>query len=124
VIRQLNINNYETFLVLGNDLEEKLAPRRVVINISIRFSADVCAYRSDHIDDAICYSSLLIFLEKKLNNANFNLIERAAQYLYDTLVKYLSEYLKEGFSIRVEVVKPLPLPNQRLESASFICSDW
>ncbi|MDR2268338.1 MAG: dihydroneopterin aldolase [Holosporaceae bacterium] len=129
MIRQLNINNYETFLVLGDDLEEKLTPRHIVINISVRFPIDVCACRSDHIDDAVCYRSLLIFLGKELNNARFNLIERAAQYLYDALKKYLSEHLsehlkEENLFIHVEVVKPSPLPNQKLESASFICSDW
>ncbi|MDR3151291.1 MAG: dihydroneopterin aldolase [Holosporaceae bacterium] len=124
MIRQLNINNYVTFLVLGDDPEEKLKMRRVAINISLRFSADVFACHSDYIDDAVCYRSLLAFVEKELNGARFNLIERAAQYLYDALKKYIPEHIKEDFSIRVEVLKPSPLPNKKLESASFICSDW
>jgi FolB domain-containing protein len=126
----LNINNYEAFFVLGADPEEKLAPRRVVINISIRFLADAdadananaCNY--DDIKDTVCYRSLLSFLDKKLEGAGFNLLEKATQYLYDALVEYLKLNWNQVFSCRVEVMKPSPLPHRPLESASFICSDW
>lgn len=120
MIRQLNINNYETYFVLGNNAGEKSQKRRVILNISLRFSDNILAIENDKLDSTICYSSLLNFLETHLENANFNLVERAAQYIYDII----SEYLKNNIaSIRVEVIKPQP-SSKNLESSSFICSDW
>lgn len=120
MIQQLNINNYETYFVLGNNAGEKSQKRRVILNISLRFSDNILACKNDELDSAICYSSLLNFLEKYLENANFNLIERAAQFIYDIITEYLKN---NKASIRIEVIKPQP-STKNLESSSFVCSDW
>ncbi len=120
MIRQLNINNYETYFVLGNNVGEKSQKRRVILNISLRFLDNIPAVENDELNSTLCYSFLLNFIEKHLANASFNLIERAAQYIYNII----SEYLKNNkISIRVEVIKPRP-STKNLESSSFICSDW
>jgi len=120
MIRQLNLNNYETKFILGNNKDEKLEKRPVVINISFRFLDDISACYNDDVSDTVCYSSLLNFLEKKLENTDFNLVERAAQYIYDAV----SEYIKnERILKRVEVIKPDP-PQKNLKISSFVCSDW
>ncbi|GHT97173.1 hypothetical protein FACS1894126_0700 [Alphaproteobacteria bacterium] len=119
MIRQLNISNYETYLVLGNEEHERRKWRPVVISISVRFPNDfqVC----DNIECTVCYYSLLDFIDKKLENEEFRLIERVAEYVYDAV----SEYVNYGNILkRVEVIKPRPISNKNLESASFVCSDW
>ena len=120
MIRQLNLSNFETYFILGCVDFEKNEKRRVLLNISIRFCDDVEACENDALDDTICYASLALFINEKLENASFNLIERAAQFLYAEITNYLGDkkYMKS-----VEVIKPQP-PVTNLESASFVCSDW
>lgn len=120
MIRQLNINGYETHFILGKNVYEKVEKRPVILNISIRFLENLIACENDNIDDTVCYSSILDFIEKKLKNANFNLIERVAQYVYDIIFTYLKG---NNVMIRVEVIKPRP-STKNLESSSFIYSDW
>lgn len=119
MIRQLNINNYETHFILGHNPCEKMEKRRVILNINIRFLDNIFACHDDRLDNTICYSSLLSLIEERLKNVDFNLIERAAQCLYDTIFERLKN---DKIMIRVEVIKPVPIEN--LESSSFICSDW
>jgi dihydroneopterin aldolase len=120
MIRQLNINNYIAYVVLGNNVQEKQKKRPVVVNVCIRFADDVPACHNDNIKDAICYASLLNFLNAKLDNISFNLIERMAQYIYDVI----SEYTEGTNTLkRVEVIKYDP-PYDNLNNSSFVCSDW
>ncbi|GHT93759.1 dihydroneopterin aldolase [Alphaproteobacteria bacterium] len=121
MIRQLNINNYETYLALGNDEHERRKWRPVVININLRFPDDFSACGDDNIEGTVCYYSLLDFIDKKLGNEEFRLIERVAEYVYEAVSEYVgcSNVLK-----RVEVIKPRPISDKNLGSSSFICSDW
>jgi dihydroneopterin aldolase len=59
-------------------------------------------------------------VDEKLKNADFNLIEKAAQFLYDEISAYLND---ETILKRVTVTKSSP-PVENLENASFTCSDW
>lgn len=131
---QLNIKNFETYFVLGNNPDEKLGKRRVMLNISIRFPENaVTACSNDNLSDTICYSALLEFISEKLQAAEFNLIEKACGFLYKIVSDYVKNWAAEKFSadnvngkkflIRVEVEKPAP-PVENLQSASFVCSDW
>ena len=118
--RQLNINNYKTYFVLGNNENEKTAKREVIINISLRFSDRNASCYSDDLKDTVCYSELLTFLESKLRNSSFNLIEKATQFIYEAISEYTND---SGIQKRVEVVKENP-PVKDLSSASFVISDW
>jgi dihydroneopterin aldolase len=120
MIRQLNIANYETHIVLGNNEYEKHEKRKIIIDISLRFSEKVNACLSDDIDDTVCYAKLINFLEDKLQNAKFNLIERTVQFLYDEISAHLND---ESIQKHIKVAKISP-PIENLESVSFICSDW
>ena len=121
---QLNINNFEMYFVLGNNPEEKLEKRKVVINIAIRFSdLKIDACDSDNLADTVDYSDLLKFISQKLQSAQFNLVEKACGFLYGIVSDYVKEQYSEKFLLRVEVIKPRP-SSKNLESASFVCSDW
>ena len=124
---QLNINNFETYFILGNNPEEKLEKRKVVINIAIRFpESRVSACDSDDLRDTVSYSGLLKFILQKLQSAQFNLIEKACGFLYEIVSDYVKNQLaadSQKFLLRVEVIKPR-LSSKNLESASFVCSDW
>lgn len=124
---QLNINNFETYFILGNNPEEKLQKRKVFINISIRFLENkIDACDSDNLKDTICYASLLNFISQKLQSAQFNLVEKACGFLYEIVSDYVKNQLaadSQKFLLRVEFIKPRP-SSKNLESASFICSDW
>lgn len=126
MIRELNINNYETYFVLGNDLCEKHEKRKVILNISIRFLDSIVACENDQLSSSVCYASLLNFIDQKLIDSNFNLIEKAAQYVYDSVTEFVSCDVR--IIKRVEVIKPNPgacaLTPLRLESSSFVLSDW
>ncbi|MDR1982703.1 MAG: dihydroneopterin aldolase [Holosporaceae bacterium] len=120
MIKQLNITNYETYFVLGNNSSEKRKKRKVIINVSLRFPEKNDACNSDSVDDTVCYSQLLAFIDEKLQNAQFNLLERATQFLYEAISEYLNT---PSILKRVEIMKPRP-PVKNLLDASFICSDW
>ncbi|MBQ7674248.1 MAG: dihydroneopterin aldolase [Alphaproteobacteria bacterium] len=91
--KQLNITGYKTYVILGNNPEERAEKRPITINVSLRFLQDNMACNSDDLSNTICYSSLLNFLEKKLENASFKLIEKAAQFIYDSITEYLNDNL-------------------------------
>ncbi|MDR0678190.1 MAG: dihydroneopterin aldolase [Holosporaceae bacterium] len=120
MIKQLNIQNYTTYFTLGNEASEKRRKRKIIIDISLRFLEKNNACISDDIDETVCYSQLLDFIDEKLKNVKFNLLEKVTQFLYEAISEYL-----DNVSIlkRVEVTKPYP-PVKNLANASFICSDW
>jgi dihydroneopterin aldolase len=119
MIKQLNITGYETCVILGNEDFERREKCRVMIDVSLRFSEENEACKSDNLDDTVCYSNLVIFIEEKLECTEFYLLERITRFLYDEISKNLgSNVLKY-----VKVTKIAP-PVENLESASFICSDW
>lgn len=118
--KQLNINNYRTYLILGNNEDEKTAKRAVIINISLRFLCDNASCGSDNLKDTVCYAKLLAFLESKLHDLQFNLIERGAQFVYDIICKYVKD---DRIQIRVELIKENPSV-KGLSSTSFLISDW
>jgi FolB domain-containing protein len=121
MIRQLNINSYKTHIILGNNDYERYSKRPVVLNICLRFSDDDVKKDPDDLENTVCYDSLLHFIDKKLENTGFKLIEGVAKYVYDIV----SEYIKIGNVLkRVEIIKPCPLGKNNLESSSFIYSDW
>ncbi|MDR2724345.1 MAG: dihydroneopterin aldolase [Holosporaceae bacterium] len=120
MIKQLNITNYEMYVILGNDDSEKHKKRKVIINICLRFSKKNKACCADDIDETICYAKLINFLDTRLRNAKFNLLERMTQFLYDEISSYLGD---SSILKRIEVIKTAP-PIDNLGSASFICSDW
>lgn len=115
---QLNINNYCSEFILGNNPEEKLKKRAVIINISLRFAGtDSSRVITDNLQDTVCYDDLLRFLDSKLKDAEFNLIEKATSFIFESLEEYFakikilkgSEPPKEVKILkRVEVIKPEP----------------
>jgi FolB domain-containing protein len=124
LMKQLNISNYETFFILGNNDYEKEHKRSVILNICIRFPDSISC--NDDINDTICYAKLINFLEEKLSNTRFNLIENAARYVYGCISAYIDDHVPESVHVakKVEVIKPHPIPDKRLQSVSFVFSDW
>lgn len=120
MVRQLNINGYKIYIILGNNEYERHNKRPVVLNIGLRF-LDSAAENHDDLKNTVCYDSLLNFLDKKLENTQFRLIEGVAEYIYDAISNYVKS---ENVLKRVEIIKPYPLLEDKLESSSFICSDW
>ncbi|MDR2107405.1 MAG: dihydroneopterin aldolase [Holosporaceae bacterium] len=119
-IRQLDITNYETEMILGYCDFEKLKKRKVSVSVSLRFSEKNDACGSDDLDDTVCYAELTNFIDKTLGNSEFCLIERTAGFLYDRI----SEYLKDETILKYVKITKINPPIKNLESASFICSDW
>jgi FolB domain-containing protein len=120
MIKQLDINNYRIDFIIGDNEEEKHEKVAVIVNISMRFMEDNLSCYSDKLDDTVCYSALTKFLEDKLKNSNFNLIERATQFIYDAISEYIND---KNVQKKVELIKANPVC-KNLQSASFICSDW
>ena len=143
---QLNINGYHSRFILGNNPEEKIEKTEVIINISFRFICENRSCETDNLEDTICYAELLKFIDRKLLNARFNLIEKAASFVFESLEEYLEQHHSKLEANRpqktlkkVEIIKLKPdicccPPEQRakvpnefqayLESASFVISDW
>jgi dihydroneopterin aldolase len=119
MIKQLDMD-YETYIVLGNNDFEQQKKRKIIINVSLRFLKKNNACRSDDINDTICYSQLIDFINQKLQNAKFNLIEKAVKFLYDEITEYLND---ETILKSIKITKPDP-PVENLKSAAFICSEW
>ncbi|MDR2157834.1 MAG: dihydroneopterin aldolase [Holosporaceae bacterium] len=119
MVRQLNMR-YETDIILGNEDFEKREKRRIIVDICLRFPKKNRACSSDNLGDTICYAQLSNFINDKLQNSDFNLIERVADFLYEEITFYLND---KTILKRIKVAKPEP-PVNNLESASFIYSDW
>ena len=121
--KQLNINKYMVNIILGNNEDERINKRPVIINISIRFLNENRACDNDELNQTICYATLLDFLKKQLEKTNFKLIEKVTQFIYDKINEYVKENRISNIQLRVELIKTNP-PAEGLESAAFIISDW
>jgi dihydroneopterin aldolase len=120
-MRQLDIVNYEIYVILGNDDCERKDRRRIIADISLRFTDKNDACRSDDLGETVCYANLMDFLEEKLRHTQFHLLERITQFLYDEISVYLGNKTDVLKYVRVTKIDP---PVENLKSASFICSDW
>jgi dihydroneopterin aldolase len=120
VIRQLDIADYEMYVIIGDHASERYEKRKIVIDVSFRFTKDNSACKSDNISETVCYSDLVDFMEKKLQNTEFRLVERAAQFLYDEISAYLNDVSILKY---IKVTKVAP-PVKNVKNVSFICSDW
>lgn len=130
-VYQLDITNHLSCFVLGSNPEEWSEKRRVIVNISLRFQLPNIACSTDKLSDTVCYAGLLRFLDLKLENARFDLIEKATQFVYEVVEEYISEnvaVLYPGKILKkIEVIKTDPFCRKNcdfLESASFLISDW
>ncbi|MBR1735154.1 MAG: dihydroneopterin aldolase [Alphaproteobacteria bacterium] len=110
-------------IILGNNEDERINKRPVIINISIRFLNENRACDNDELNQTICYATLLDFLKKQLEKTNFKLIEKVTQFIYDKINEYVKENRISNIQLRVELIKTNP-PAEGLESAAFIISDW
>lgn len=133
--QQLNLVNHTVYFILGHNSDEKFEKRKVILNISIRFQIPNISSKTDSLSDTICYADFLKFLDSNLENKEFNLIERAAQFVYEMTEKYISEKcLIEPTAVlkKIEVIKPYPFhqsPDLQISSpilaeASYVISDW
>lgn len=122
---QLNINNYRTRFILGNNLEEKVEEREVVVNISLKFVGGNWSCVTDDLRDTVCYSGILAFLDNQLKDVRFNLIEKATFFIFESVGQYLEERLQVNVAQnsedsaqeakilkRIEVVKLAPLASK------------
>ncbi|MDR1334100.1 MAG: dihydroneopterin aldolase [Holosporaceae bacterium] len=121
MIRQLNIFNYETYIIIGNDDSERKDRRKVIVDISLRFMNENSACLSDDIGETVCYADLVAFVQEKLQYTKFRLLERITQYLYDEISFYLRD--QPDILKYVKITKVAP-PVENLKNASFVCSDW
>lgn len=119
MLNELYLSKYKTNFILGNNDEEKFSSREVTVNVWIRFPTEISACENDNLKDTICYETLIKFLDTKLSDSRFNLIEKATKYIYDLITEFIKN---EKVLKKVELIKEKPI--DKLELASFICSDW
>lgn len=110
---ELKISNYKLLAFLGNNDWEQKQKRPVVLSISILFVKPPAACFNDQLEDTVCYSTLLRYVNEAINDKRFKLIENLAQMIFDTVKRAVQE---KG-AVSVEISKSAPIAN--LESASF-----
>lgn len=82
----LEIKQLELVIHLGWPEKERSKRQLVLADLHIHFNESPKACVSDHLDDTVCYASLIKQLVAQTQDKTFHLIEHVAENLY-TLLK-------------------------------------
>jgi 7,8-dihydroneopterin aldolase/epimerase/oxygenase len=86
----LQINKLVLPINIGVTTEERATPQDIEFNITIHFTSLPKACSSDHINDTICYASLVETIKSLCSNKEFHLIEHLCSSVYEQIKLSLS----------------------------------
>ncbi len=69
------IKNLALDMSIGIHAHEKANAQRVLINLELSVDYN----KTEHIDDVICYESIITNIQNMVNNRHFNLVEELAE---------------------------------------------
>ena len=102
----LHINGLQLQVYLGWPDQERLKMQTVFLSLIIQFANPPKACETDHLEDTICYSTLVEFIQEKINSKKFHLIEHLCFEIYH-LIKPL---LSASSSLSLSITKYPDLP--------------
>ena|SRR3989338_8320122 len=108
----LFINHLRLQTIIGTLKHERVQPQPVIISMAITYATDQAA-KTDDLDHAIDYASLIATLAPKIQNSQFHLIESLARFVLRETLNF-SDAIEH---VQVEVAKPLAVPG--IESVSI-----
>jgi dihydroneopterin aldolase len=112
---EIFIENIEVFAKHGIHDGEKLKPQRFLISICAEFDG-AAAKISDEISHTVDYVKLLEIITDAAQNSSFNLIERLAQHIADTVFSASPKVT----AMRVRIAKfPDNLAGKRFSNVGF-----
>jgi FolB domain-containing protein len=87
----LRLNHIELNLHLGWSEQERAQKQLVFMDIILKFLDPPKACKTDELKDTHCYYSLIKNIQKSTESREFNLIEHATAFIYQSLKTTLSE---------------------------------
>jgi dihydroneopterin aldolase len=84
----LTINSMQLDVHIGWANKERVKKQPVLVDIDIAFANTPKACLTDHLDDAVCYDSLITQLRQQLGKKKFCLVEHLAHDIF-TIIKSL-----------------------------------
>lgn len=113
----LTLEQYRIDVFLGVDEYEHQKKQSVFCDVSINFEDKPLACTSDNLSETICYDELLKTVSNSVENQQFKLIEKLAEFVFDII----KTNVKYKHKLSVTVYKPNPM--QKLKCAIFTVSD-
>ena len=77
---EINIKGLKVEAVIGVLATEKVKPQPLLIDIAIKFNA-AKSVKSDNLEDTIDYFTLSKLVKEKVQNSNFQLLEKLADFI-------------------------------------------
>tara|TARA_B100001029_G_scaffold153583_1_gene137278 strand:- start:299 stop:649 length:351 start_codon:yes stop_codon:yes gene_type:complete len=102
------IRNIEVCCLIGINLEEKINPQPIIINLKL-FTSFAKASRSDQIEDTVNYSVLVKSVKEFTSKSRFNLLETMGEKLSEKILE--DKKIKE---VEIEIIKPNALASERV----------
>ncbi|MBA3661361.1 MAG: dihydroneopterin aldolase [Gammaproteobacteria bacterium] len=103
---KLIIEDLELHVYLGWSQLEREDPQTVLLGMHITFHEPPRACLTDHLENTICYATLVQQLRTKLKGQFFNLIEHLAKFIYD----HVRETVLVASNIMVRIKKHPKIP--------------
>jgi dihydroneopterin aldolase len=104
MLKILTINKILLGVHLGCSEQERSKPQSVEISVRIAFRGTLKALHSDDLTDTFCYDKMVQHFERVLKEQEFNLVERLAFFLFNSLKSQLPA--KARLQIDVNKVSP------------------
>ena len=113
---ELSLLDLELSVYLGWPEKEREQTQKVLVDILFSFSDDLAACTSDHLNDTVCYDTLVNSIHRELANKKFRLVEYLAKYLHQYILDFIT--LTPGLLLTVSVNK-FPLVPGLTRGAKF-----
>lgn len=118
---QLELEDIGLDVKLGYSEKERSVSQRILVQIIFRFEEIPSVCVTDHLQDTLCYATLVDELQRFCNNHSFKLIEALGYQLYQFIKKKLSLTHLKSTAVFLRVIKNPPL--SALKQAIFSISD-
>lgn len=96
----LLIDDLELHVHLGWPNDEREERQLVHVDIDIWFAEPPKACISDHLDDTLCYSTLIDTIREKITNQHFHLIEHLTCEIYNIIKPLVANNSRVKVSIK------------------------
>ena len=103
---KLWIRGLELSVYLGWPDKERQQQQIVLLDIEIQLPAPPKACLTDHLQDTLCYSTLITYLQETITNKKFHLIEHLTHEIYTLIKPRLPNHTK----MALHLTKHPPIP--------------
>ena len=103
-MQSLEIRDYQVFVNLGWEAEERALKQEVRVSLELQFEAKPAACLSDELSDTVCYRELCKKVKASAESKPYQTVEFLFQAITDAVMAELPKGVK--LSLRIHKVKP------------------